>query len=186
VILSIHSHEPSNVSDEPAEILRQLAHDAVDAGAQLIVGHGPHRLRGVEIYKGVPIFYSLGNFLYQAKGLDFRAADQFDAGSNLYTAALGGSADAASPFAQLDRDWWWQGALALATLEGGKLSGVRVYPITLKAAGQPDQKGLPQLASAAEADTILRQFSALSKRLGTELGEGASRAVLDLPIPENR
>jgi poly-gamma-glutamate capsule biosynthesis protein CapA/YwtB (metallophosphatase superfamily) len=186
VILSIHSHEPSNESDEPAEFLRQFAHDAVDAGAQLIVGHGPHRLRGVEIYKDVPIFYSLGNFLYQAKGLDFRAADQFDAGSNLYTAALGGSADAASPFAQLDRDWWWQGALALATLEGGKLSGVRVYPIMLKAAGQPDQKGLPQLASGAEADTILRQFSALSKRLGTELGEGASRAVLDLPIPENR
>ena len=113
VIMSIHSHEPSNESDEPAEFLRQFAHDAVDAGAQLIVGHGPHRMRGMEIYKGVPIFYSLGNFLYQTNGLDFRAADQFDAGSNLYTAALGGSADAASPFAQLDRDWWWQGALAL-------------------------------------------------------------------------
>jgi hypothetical protein len=128
----------------------------------------------------------LGNFLYQTNGLDFRAADQFDAGSNLYTAALGGSADAASPFAQLDRDWWWQSALAVATLEGGRLSGVKVYPITLNAAGQPDQKGLPQLASGAAADTILRQFAALSKRLGTDLGERASRGVLDLPIPENR
>lgn len=186
VILSIHSHEPSNESDEPAEFLRQFAHDAVDAGAQLIVGHGPHRMRGMEIYKAVPIFYSLGNFLYQTSGLDFRAADQFDAGSNLYTAALGGSADAASPFAQLDRDWWWQSALALATLEGGKLSGVKVYPITLRTTGQPGQKGLPQLATGAEADTILRQFAGLSKRLGTDLGEGASRGVLDLPIPENR
>ena len=186
VIMSIHSHEPSNESDEPAEFLRQFAHDAVDAGAQLIVGHGPHRMRGMEIYKRVPIFYSLGNFLYQTNGLDFRAADQFDAGSNLYTAALGGSADAASPFAQLDRDWWWESALVLATLQGGKLSEVKLYPITLKGAGQPDHKGLPQLATGVEADTILRQFSALSERLGASVGEGASRGVLDVPISENR
>ena len=66
VIVSVHSHEPSNDSEEPADFLRQFAHDAVDAGAGLVVGHGPHRLRGVEIYKGAPIFYSLGNFLYHS------------------------------------------------------------------------------------------------------------------------
>ena len=66
------------------------------------------------------------------------------------------------------------------------LSSAKLYPITLKGTRQPAEKGLPQLATGAEADTILRQFSALSKRLGTDLGEGASRGVLDLPIPENR
>ena len=65
----------------------------MDAGAQVVVGHGPHRLRGAEIYKGGPIFYSLGNFLYQTDGLDFRAADFFDAGKDLYSVALGASAD---------------------------------------------------------------------------------------------
>src|SRR5204863_6212656 len=75
VVVSVHSHEPSNDSDEPAEFIRQFAHDAIDAGAQLIVGHGPHRLRGVEIYKGTPIFYSLGNLIYQTEGLDVRGAD---------------------------------------------------------------------------------------------------------------
>src|SRR6185503_7178218 len=84
VVVSLHSHEPVNDSEEPAAFARQFAHDAVDAGAQLIVGHGPHRLRGVEIYKGAAIFYSLGNFLYDTRGLDFRAADAFDAGNNLY------------------------------------------------------------------------------------------------------
>ena len=34
----------------------------IDAGADAVVGHGPHVLRGVEFYKGRPIFYSLGNF----------------------------------------------------------------------------------------------------------------------------
>jgi len=52
------------------------------------------------------------------------------------------------------------------------------------AGGQNER--LPQLATDVEADTILRQFSALSERLGANVGEGASRAVLDVPISENR
>jgi len=186
VIVSIHSHEPSNDSEEPADFLRQFAHDAVDAGARLIVGQGPHRLRGMEMYKGVPIFYSLGNFVYQTDGLDFRGADEFDAGKNLYTSALGASADAAPSFGQLDRDWWWQSVLVVATSEGGALSGVKAYPISLRATGQPAPQGLPQLATGPDADTILRQFSALSKRLGTDLGNGISSGVLTLPISGNR
>jgi poly-gamma-glutamate synthesis protein (capsule biosynthesis protein) len=186
VIVSVHSHEPSNDSEEPADFLRQLAHDAVDAGAGLVVGHGPHRLRGVEIYKGAPIFYSLGNFLYQTNGLDFRAADQFDAGNNLYTSALGAAGDASSPFGQLDRDWWWKSILVVATAEGGRLSDLKVYAISLRAGGQPGQKGLPQLATGVDSDTILRQFSALSKRLGTDVGDGVSSGVLTVPISGNR
>lgn len=41
----------------------QLSHQLVDDGADLIVGHGPHIIRGIEKYKGKPIIYSLGNFL---------------------------------------------------------------------------------------------------------------------------
>ena len=40
----------------------EFAHALVDTGADLVIGHGPHRLRGVEIYKGRFIAYSLGNF----------------------------------------------------------------------------------------------------------------------------
>jgi len=36
----------------------------VDAGADLIIGHHPHVVQGMEIYKGKPIFYSLGNFIF--------------------------------------------------------------------------------------------------------------------------
>ena len=41
----------------------------VDAGADMFVGHGPHVLRGVEIYKGKPILYSLGDFIFQNETL---------------------------------------------------------------------------------------------------------------------
>jgi hypothetical protein len=40
----------------------KFAHALVDTGADLVLGHGPHRLRGAEIYKGRFIIYSLGNF----------------------------------------------------------------------------------------------------------------------------
>jgi poly-gamma-glutamate synthesis protein (capsule biosynthesis protein) len=141
----------------------------------------------MEMYKGVPIFYSLGNFLYQTNGLDFRAADQFDAGNNLYTSALGAAGAASSPFGQLDRDWWWKSVLIVATAEGGRLSDLKAYAISLRPpGGQPGQKGLPQLATGVEGDTILRQFSALSKRLGTDVGDAVSSGVLTVPISGNR
>lgn len=185
VVVSVHSHEPTNDAEQPASFLRQFAHDAVDAGARLIVGHGPHQLRGMEIYKGVPIFYSLGNFLYRTDGLDFRAADPYDAGGNLYTAALGGSADVVSPSGQLDRDWWWESALVVATSEHGAITALKVYPLTLDPRSSSATKGLPQVAGGQAADTILRQFSAVSKLLGTDL-PAPSTGVLDVPISGNR
>ena len=41
-----------------------LAHAAVDAGADVVMGHGPHVIQGIEVYNGKPIFYSLGNFFF--------------------------------------------------------------------------------------------------------------------------
>ena len=55
--------------------LRRWARGVIDAGADAVVGHGPHVLRGVEFYNGKPIFYSLGNFLtYRGFSLDGPAA----------------------------------------------------------------------------------------------------------------
>jgi Putative enzyme of poly-gamma-glutamate biosynthesis (capsule formation) len=47
---------------EPRGHLIQFAHAVVDAGADLVLGHGPHVLRGLELYRGRLIAYSLGNF----------------------------------------------------------------------------------------------------------------------------
>jgi hypothetical protein len=48
---------------EPRGELRAWARAVIDAGADAVVGHGPHVLRGIEYYRGKPIAYSLGNFL---------------------------------------------------------------------------------------------------------------------------
>ncbi|MCL2632635.1 MAG: CapA family protein, partial [Coriobacteriia bacterium] len=42
----------------------ELAHAAIDAGADVIMGHHPHRPQAIEIYNGKPIFYSMGNFAF--------------------------------------------------------------------------------------------------------------------------
>lgn len=42
----------------------EFAHSLIDDGADIILGHHPHQFQGIEMYKGKPIFYSLGNFLF--------------------------------------------------------------------------------------------------------------------------
>jgi hypothetical protein len=53
---------PEFLGREPRGDLRTWAHAVIDAGADVVVGHGPHVLRGIEFYRGRPIAYSLGNF----------------------------------------------------------------------------------------------------------------------------
>lgn len=53
---------PEKYLNEPRGHLIKFAHDAVDKGADLIIGHGPHVPRGLETYNGRLIAYSLGNF----------------------------------------------------------------------------------------------------------------------------
>jgi poly-gamma-glutamate synthesis protein (capsule biosynthesis protein) len=73
-VFSIHAHETETGGQEfeaapdtlaPADFLPPLFHDAVDAGADIVVTHGPHVLRGIEIYKGRPIFYGLGSLFFE-------------------------------------------------------------------------------------------------------------------------
>jgi poly-gamma-glutamate synthesis protein (capsule biosynthesis protein) len=51
---------PQFSQGEPYE--KELAHAAIDAGADIVYGHGSHVLQGVEVYKGKPVMYCLGNF----------------------------------------------------------------------------------------------------------------------------
>ncbi len=48
----------------PTTTQRMLAHDAIDAGADLVIGNHPHWAQAMEVYKGRPIWYALGNFTF--------------------------------------------------------------------------------------------------------------------------
>lgn len=62
VIISIHWGD--EYVDYPSKDQVELAHEMVDAGATLIIGHHPHILQGMEYYGNGAIFYSLGNFIF--------------------------------------------------------------------------------------------------------------------------
>lgn len=62
VIVFVHWGIERN--ETPEDYQRSLARGYIDAGADLIVGCHPHVLQGFEYYKGVPILYSLGNYLF--------------------------------------------------------------------------------------------------------------------------
>ena len=66
-------HWGAELEGMPKPYQRQAAHAAVDAGADLVLGHHPHVLQGIERYRGKSIFYSLGNFAF---GSMSRSADR--------------------------------------------------------------------------------------------------------------
>jgi poly-gamma-glutamate capsule biosynthesis protein CapA/YwtB (metallophosphatase superfamily) len=49
---------------EVLQYMKEIAHAAIDAGADIVVGHGPHCALAVEVYRGRPVFYGLGSFSF--------------------------------------------------------------------------------------------------------------------------
>lgn len=66
-ILIISMHWGTERQTYPRDIDPLAGRKLIDAGADIIMGHHPHVLQGIEIYKGKPIFYSLGNFVFGAR-----------------------------------------------------------------------------------------------------------------------
>jgi poly-gamma-glutamate capsule biosynthesis protein CapA/YwtB (metallophosphatase superfamily) len=131
------------------------AHQLIDAGAILYVAHGDPSLHGVEIYKGRPIFYSLGNFIFQ---------------SPLSSIVL----DTYGPLAYMS-------AIAQVEFRSGKVSAIHFVPIVLSLndAGEAP-RGVPYLAEGKEARVILLGLADASRQFGTEMlieGDGANLIV---------
>ena len=78
IIISVHSHEiAGDKKENPSDFLVEFAHKCIDAGAHAVIGHGPHLLRPVEIYKGQPIFYSLGDFIIHNECIPYAPEEMF-------------------------------------------------------------------------------------------------------------
>ena len=63
-IVVVIMHAGEEYAEAPNDAQRGFAHAAIDAGADLVIGHHPHVVQPVELYKGKPILYSLGNFVF--------------------------------------------------------------------------------------------------------------------------
>jgi poly-gamma-glutamate capsule biosynthesis protein CapA/YwtB (metallophosphatase superfamily) len=180
VIVSSHTHESGTRQQDPPDFLVQAAHAAIDAGADIFVAHGPHILRGIEIYKGKPIFYSLGNFIFENETMLFQPAESFDELHLSDTATVADFFDARS--ANDTRGFpvnksVWQSAIAEVTFHPDHtLDKVVLIPISLGYKEPRSQRGRPRLAPPDQAKEIVDELTKLSAPYGTTLvwsnGEG--------------
>ncbi|MGH9383364.1 MAG: CapA family protein [Vicinamibacterales bacterium] len=184
VIVNSHSHEPGNDSVVPPDWLRAFAKKCLDAGATTYIVHGPHQLRGVEIHKGKPIFYSLANFVFQNETIDPMPADHYEQfnlpgtalAADLYDARFKGGTSGfpSSPV-------WYESVVAVPTFQGTQVSAIALYPIELGHRAPRSQRGTPRMADDATGRTIIDRMSRLSAELGTtiryENGVGVWRAA---------
>ncbi|MEO8679097.1 MAG: CapA family protein [Vicinamibacterales bacterium] len=172
VIVSLHCHENGASRAVPADFISIFAKAVIDAGADVFVGHGPHVLRGIEIYKGKPIFYSLANFIFQNEAVLRMPADsyeEYDLGPDALAADyLDARYDHDRRSFPADREYW-DSVLASTTWQGDRLVEVALHPIVL-GFGQPrSTRGRPKLAAGADATRILDMLATRSKAFGTSL-----------------
>jgi poly-gamma-glutamate capsule biosynthesis protein CapA/YwtB (metallophosphatase superfamily) len=139
----------------PNDWLKKWAHAEVDAGADIIVMHGAPLLHGVEIYRGRPIFYDLGNLIYNLP----------------------------PTLTYIDEPMSWESAVGYIQFQGKKLQSISFRPIVLNnlGEGEPDMhnayannlfldtRGLPSPATGARAAYILQRLADASKPFGTTL-----------------
>jgi poly-gamma-glutamate capsule biosynthesis protein CapA/YwtB (metallophosphatase superfamily) len=185
VLLTVHSHEPSNQSQAPAEFLKRFARAAIDAGASMVIGQGPHQLRGIEVYKSGVIFYSLGNFEFDFSRVDPRSEDAYEAGVDLYRLALGAVADSEPPPPQsADNPLWWESVIAVGHFDRGVLRSVRLQPIDLGVDLPLSQRGTPRLASADRSKEILSHLADLSREFSTRMRIENGIGVIELAEPK--
>ena len=180
VVAYLHCHEGLQGrwnTDVPAEFIQPLAHRLIDAGAHAVIGHGPHMLRGVELYRNRPICYSLGNFIFnleataafplevyeqQGMPLSSTTADLYDAVTGYQKQAL-----------------FWESVVPRFTFSNGELAASELHPIAMGAHLPRSRRGTPMLADAEHGKRILTRLDGLSRPFGTavEIGTRGERCV---------
>jgi poly-gamma-glutamate capsule biosynthesis protein CapA/YwtB (metallophosphatase superfamily) len=184
VVVSIHAHECSLDCDDdsqprgPGNFLKQLAHGAIDSGADMFVVTGNHNLGPIEIYRSPargarPIFYGLGNFFWS----DVQALlphDLIEGNHTLLAAAWQdpGKAtdyDLTAPLnrASFAHAFTFQTVLASCRFDGRQLSRVELHPIELGYGSVLTESGIPRVATdATTAAAIFRQVVDRTARFG--------------------
>jgi poly-gamma-glutamate synthesis protein (capsule biosynthesis protein) len=180
VLLSHHGHE-SDGSDryKPAKFIETYARACIDAGADAFLGHGPHLLRGIEIYKGKPILYSMGNFIFHVDVSKFQGQEYYDRYNLKDEATPSDTYEAANDQAS-EKDWrgwagfvfeppFWDSILADLTFDGTELVEFKIHPVTLGFGSPRTQRGRPVRASHEDSIRILEHVSEYSAVYGTEI-----------------
>jgi poly-gamma-glutamate synthesis protein (capsule biosynthesis protein) len=184
VVFSLHNHisavkvpEGFKTREVVAEPIEGFARACIDSGADVFIAHGPHVLRGLEIYKGKPIFYSLGNFVFQSTLIKRQPSDLFErygltvaeSTADLYEKRE------APPAHFFDDIEYWESVAAECLYEDKQLVQLKLHPLSLDydptkpLREQRTKAGIPRLADRTLGKKIIDDMKKLSSRYGTSI-----------------
>jgi poly-gamma-glutamate capsule biosynthesis protein CapA/YwtB (metallophosphatase superfamily) len=170
-VLAVHAHQGDHDPAQPMPYLRDLAHAAINAGADVVAISGPHVLAPIEFHAQRPIFYGLGNFIWSDVGgpvpayfwnktravLSDSAADPASMTEADLLATL--NADA------FDDPWIFRAVLAEVSF-GDTVPDVRLHPVDLGPELPVSRRGVPRVAEPGVAREILERAAELSRPFG--------------------
>jgi poly-gamma-glutamate synthesis protein (capsule biosynthesis protein) len=193
VIVSAHCHEFGGETlltartrgelEETADFFTDFTHRAIDAGADVFVGHGSHFPMGVEIYQGKPIFYSVGNFVFQNETVNFFPADAYERFDLDLRATPSDFLDARTSGGKKGHPSdpaYWENMFAVCRFNEKKLRKIKIVPID-QGFGRPrPQRGRPLLAEGEVANRVIERVTRLSRRYGTRISNRDGVGIIEL------
>lgn len=138
-------------------------------------------LRGIEIYKGKPIFYSLANFIFQNETLPFQPQETYTPANQGLTALpadffdwRSGNDTRGFP---VDVDNWDSVIAQVAFNADRQLTGFELYPISLGYKTSRTARGRPVPANPQDARRIIEEMTKLSEPFGTKITFDGAKGV---------
>jgi len=167
LLVSLHNHDVTHhraygIQDTTPPNEQIMFHRAIEAGADIVIGTGPHVLRGIQIYQGRPIFYSLGDFIYQYRTPDRIPMDLIHQRDTEMPVVSGQSV-----WDRRDSRQTMETVLIRMTLNQGKLKRIQLLPVTIDDEGP--LYGVPRLASTRRGAEIIALMQKLSEPYGTKI-----------------
>ena len=173
VIVMAHSHDIRGTRYcEPDYYFEEFCRAMIDSGATAIIGGGTHQLKGIEFHKGCPIFYSLGDFVFQNSVTpsvppDF--CEQYSVPLDS-TAKVAHAARSKNGKVGLHTDRAnFLSVIPKIEVVDGKVVRVTMLPVELHYAHDWDINGLPRPADAKASADIEKALATLSAEYGTKI-----------------
>lgn len=172
VIMTIHSHGWGG--------LVEFAHKSIEAGADLFFAHGPHVIRGIEIYNDKPIFYSLGDFVFQNEQVELLPDEffrQYGLGDEASPEDAQNARSANGTRGFPVRRTAWEGIAATINFKDGNLVGIRLFPVDMGFGKPLPIRGRPKYANKELGKYIIDFTIEQSREFGTEIEYDESENV---------
>lgn len=152
-VVSVHAHQQG-------PWLGRFARRAIAGGADVILAHGPHEVLGIELHQGRPIFYGLGDFVYEPQGIARFPQEAYDK-FGLTEDATADDVHAKIRQSPLSNNRAaFEGAAAVLRYEAGRLSRIDLLPIDLQFDAEAENRGRPQLADPSLGRRIIARIAA--------------------------